>query len=582
MTGDLERLEAKIDALAERLRRVEEEVFPGEESPSFLTRDREAKGTAGAAASAGAKEGLRPAKFLSFAGRSLIVLGGAFLLRWFTQSNILPQEIGSVIGVAYALLWIAMADITAGRGRRNSPAFHGVTGALIALPLLVEATTKFHFLSPASSAISLFIFVVLGLVVAGRRNLRILAWIVALPAAPVAFLLASRTQTLTPFLVTLLALGFVTLWLGYLRRWQFLAILMACAANLGLALVVFEQIYRPETAQGQLMGYREAIFLLVGLIAVYFGSFCFRVFRRKRTITVMEITQTLVVVLIGLGGIAAVLNAREHSMIPLGIVCLVLSLISYTAAFVFLPRRDPNRRNFLFYTYLALAMMLLGCELTLEAQGGALAFTVIALIAGVLSKPIASPILYLHGAAYLVAAMFRSGLFTTMTHAFVGPSASFGEWGSTAVLFALAVAILYPWLPKPLWRTVDVFLGRRASDLFFFVAVLGLGGIVVSLFTTFVPRGSAPETLRGALASTRTGVLAISAIALAWCNCKRHFRGLTWLVYAILVLGAIKLVFEDLAVGGASNLFLSLGLFGGALILGPRFLLKAEDRKSEL
>jgi hypothetical protein len=514
-------------------------------------------------------------------GRSLIVLGGAFLLRWLTQSRILPQEIGSLIGMIYALLWVAMADLTAGRGQRHSSAFHGITGALIALPLLVEATTKFRFLTPTSSAISLLAFVILGLVVAGRRKLRILAWIVALPAAPVAFVLAFRTQTLTPFLFSLLALGFVTLWLGYLRRWQILATLMAGAANFGLALVVLEQVYRPAAAEGQEMSYQEALFLLFGLIAVYFGSYCFRVFKRKRTITALEIGQTLTVVLIGLGGAAAVLQARDHSMIPLGIGCLTLSAACYTAAFVFLPRRDPNRRNFLFFTLLALAMVLLGGELAFQRSVAAFAFTAIALAAGVMAKRISSPILYLHGAAYLVTAIVRSGLLVTTTHGFIGQSVAFEEWVSTTVLFALAVTILYPWLPRPHGRRVDTFLGRRSVDLFLFVTVLAIGGILVSLVMQLVPLLADPDVQRGALASTRTGVFALSASTLAWCSCKRRFRNVTWLVYTILVLGAIKILFEDVAVGGASTLFLSFGLYGGALILGPRFLRKAEDRKAE-
>ena len=107
---------------------------------------------------------------LSFIGRSLVVLGGAFLLRWLTQSGILPQIVGSVIGFFYALLWLVIADITAGRGHRSSAVFHGVTSSFIAFPLLIEATTKFHYLTPVFSAALLLAFIVLGLVVAGRRK----------------------------------------------------------------------------------------------------------------------------------------------------------------------------------------------------------------------------------------------------------------------------------------------------------------------------------------------------------------------------------------------------------------------------
>jgi hypothetical protein len=530
-----------------------------------------------------ATEGRVPATaIISFIGRSLVVLGGAFLLRWLTQSGILPQKIGSVIGMIYALSWIAVADVKAGRGQRHSAVFHGVTGVCIALPLLVEATTQLHYLTPKLSAILLPAFIILGLVVAGRRKLRSLAWIVTLPAIPLAFLLASRTQTTTPFLISLLILGFVTLWLGYLRHWHVLATLVAGAANLSLALMVMELVKKsggvPAAHQASL---GEALSLLFGLIALYFGSYCFRVFKRKRTITRLEIGQTLTVVLIGLGGAAMVINASERSMLPLGIICLVLSIASYTAAYGLLPRRDPNRTNFLFYTLIALAMVLLGCEMSLERSMATVAFTAIALIAGLLANQISSPILFLHGAVYLMAAILRSGLPAATLHGFAGSSTQLGEWISMPILFALVLTTLYPWFPKPQGRSIDLYLGRRSVDIFLFVCVLAWGGFFVSLLAQLSPQGEDTETYRRFLACTRTGVLALSATLVAWCSNRTRFGNLAWLTYTILVLGAIKIVFEDIAVGGAATRFLSFGLYGGTLILAPRLLHRTAKRKTE-
>jgi hypothetical protein len=569
MNDDLERLDARIDALADRLRRVEERLsaegaeglLPPEpaERAQPVPRPRPTEGVSG--------PGILP-----LVGRSLVVLGGAFLLRWATQSGYLPHQIGSLVGMIYALLWIAMADISAGRGQRQSGVFHGVTGAFIALPLLVEATTTLRFLTPPASAASLFAFVVLGLVVAGRRRLRILAWLVALPAAPLTFVLSFQTQALTPFLLCLLVLGFVTLWLGYLRRWQILATLMAGAANLGMALVVAEQVRSPSAQGTPQMGLGEALFLLFALVALYFGSYCFRVFKRKRTITPLEIGQTLVVLFVGLGGAAVAVHAREHAMLPLGVGCLVLATACYTSAYGFLPRLDPDRRNFLFFTLLGLALALVGCELLLPRFIATLVFAAIALLAGAAARRIASPVLYLHGAVYLLVAILRAGVPATIAHAFVGSSVRFEDWLNAALLLALTVTILYPWLPRPQGRAVDTFLGRRAVDLFLFIGVLACGGIVVSLLVKAAPLVAGPDAQRGALASLRTGVLALSAALLARFDRRARLPALSWMVYTILALGAIKLAFEDLRVGGAATLFLSLGLYGGALIVAPRFL----------
>ncbi|MCK5364071.1 MAG: hypothetical protein KAR22_13930, partial [Gammaproteobacteria bacterium] len=375
------------------------------------------------------------------------------------------------------------------------------------------------------------------------------------------------------FLISLLILGFVTLWLGYLRHWHVLATVMAGAANFGLGLMVMDYVMTSRSAAAEQQApLWEVLFLLFGLIAVYFGSYCFRVFKRKRTITRLEIGQTLAVVLVGLGGAAIVIDASEHSMLALGIVCLILSIACYTAAYGLLPRRDPNRRNFLFYTLLALAMVLVGCEISLHSPTATIAFAAIALIAGALANRISSPILFLHGAVYLIAAIFRSGLLEATVRGFAGPSVHLGEWINVPLLFALALAAFYPWFPRPRGRSIDMYLGRRAADLFLFVTVFAFGGFLVGMLAPLIPYGEDTETYRRVLASIRTGTLALSATLLAWFSHRTRFANLAWLVYTILVVGAIKLVAEDISAGGAATLFLSLGLYGGTLILAPRLL----------
>ena len=84
---------------------------------------------------------------------------------------------------------------------------------------------------------------------------------------------------------------------------------MAGAANFGLGLMVMDYVMTSRSgAAEQQAPLWEVLFLLFGLIAVYFGSYCFRVFKRKRTITRLEIGQTLAVVLVGLGGAAIVID----------------------------------------------------------------------------------------------------------------------------------------------------------------------------------------------------------------------------------------------------------------------------------
>ncbi|HEY2849515.1 MAG TPA: hypothetical protein VGI97_06530, partial [Gemmatimonadaceae bacterium] len=80
---------------------------------------------------------------LTFVGRTLVALGGAYLLRALTEAHVLPTPVGLALGFAYASTWLVAADSSAAAGRALSATFFGATTTVIALPLLFEATTRF-------------------------------------------------------------------------------------------------------------------------------------------------------------------------------------------------------------------------------------------------------------------------------------------------------------------------------------------------------------------------------------------------------------------------------------------------------
>ena len=102
---------------------------------------------------------------LTLAGRTLLVFGGAYLLRALTDTGLLPRPGGVVLGLAYASAWIGVADHAAVQ-RRTSSLFHGLASLMIACPLLLEASTRFHVLSPTVAAVILTGFTFLALTVA--------------------------------------------------------------------------------------------------------------------------------------------------------------------------------------------------------------------------------------------------------------------------------------------------------------------------------------------------------------------------------------------------------------------------------
>src|SRR5512143_3447774 len=79
--------------------------------------------TASAAAAASAADVPSTASAFAFAGRTLLVLAGAFVLRALTDSGTLAAPLGVGLGLVYAGTWIALADRAGKAGASWSAGF---------------------------------------------------------------------------------------------------------------------------------------------------------------------------------------------------------------------------------------------------------------------------------------------------------------------------------------------------------------------------------------------------------------------------------------------------------------------------
>ena len=149
--------------------------------------------------------------FATQIGRVLLIFGGAFLLRSMTDFQFVPTPVGLSMGATYALFWLFMAR-RKGRvdGQRAAAEFFGGTSVFLALPLLVEATTKFQLLSGGQGFIALTIFTALALSVAVVRNLRILGWLVTAGGIATAFALLIVAHIALLVTAYLLVLGLIS------------------------------------------------------------------------------------------------------------------------------------------------------------------------------------------------------------------------------------------------------------------------------------------------------------------------------------------------------------------------------------
>jgi len=220
--GYLMDVDERIQALDLRLRQIEERVAVLEK-PAAVQR------SVAAVSAPSEDRGRAPLLDLATAGKSLLILGGAFLLRAATESAALPKHAGVILGLLYAAGWIGAAAFS----MRN--AFAAAAAAVIAYPIVWEATTHFDVMGADGAAGVLALFGIGLMFVARRTKIYWLAWIAAAGATFDSMLLAYATKDIAPFL---LELAVITLFAVGPTKW-----VLAVEGDLfGVALVAFALI----------------------------------------------------------------------------------------------------------------------------------------------------------------------------------------------------------------------------------------------------------------------------------------------------------------------------------------------------
>ena len=197
----LEKIDQRLWHIEERLSRLEN-TSGSLPAPAHISDDTEADSRTVATADA---------SLLALTGKSILILGGAFLLRAATESAALPPQIGIALGLLYAMAWVVAAAFAARSGRRSTADFLCVVSAAVAYPILWEATTHFRVLSAVAAAVLLAGFSFALIFVARLHTLALPAWIATVGATFVALLLAYATKETIPFLFALTFLGVVAL-----------------------------------------------------------------------------------------------------------------------------------------------------------------------------------------------------------------------------------------------------------------------------------------------------------------------------------------------------------------------------------
>ncbi len=503
----------------------------------------------------------QPGLFSVF-GRAVLGIAGAYVLRAVAESGAFPPWIAVTLALVYAAAWLAWAAWP-----RVQPSLvrytYAFTSALIFSPLLWEATVRFKMLDPPVTAAVLAAFALLTMILAWRGNVPSVLWVGMFTSVITALVLMVATHALVSFLLALLTMAVLTEFAASRGRWPALRWMVAIAADFAALILVIilgnpgnvPEEYQPVTA-GVMSALVAALFIIYA-ITLAIRSLIFRL-----EVTGFEIVQLVVTMLLAGWG---VLRITDGSGMPdLGVFCLVAGTASYLAAFGLLARHR-ERRNFYFYSACGLAFVIGGSFFSLTPLPLVIWLCSAAFIAVGLGVHFRSPVLDLHGVAYLIGAVFASGLFGYAGRALAGsyPSAP----GVLPILAAAAALVCTAMVS----RYPGEHQGERLLRLLpAILAVYAIAALAVVATIWFIARGAEPALPQ--LAVVRTVVTCVAALLLAFVGARWKHLELVWMAYAAAVLGSLKLVFEDLRIGSTQSLAASLLIYGTVLILIPRMV----------
>jgi hypothetical protein len=562
-------LEARLEALVEAVLRLETRVatLEGAATAHFQPAEAQPQEFSPATVALPAEVLPTPASLMGLIGRVCLSLGGATLIRALVDAGSIHRGWGVALGLAYALTWILLAD----RARSKlDAAFHALASILIAYPLLVEASARFGILTPGLTALLLLTVTCVHAAVAWRRDLQPIIWAATLASLGSGLALMAALRAIEPFLVVFLLLGIGSLWLTYGRKWHGLRWPTALAADLGVLILTSLAVWpggTPEAYHGITSG--RAMLLALALVVGYLGSFAIRMLQRQRAVNAFELIQTTLVLLLGFGGALRVGLASGSGVGLLGAGAVMAGVSCYAMALPFAEEVEATRANFNFFTFLALIFLLLGGPILLPLPAFAVLGGVLGLGAMLAGLQLRRTILVFQSGLYLGAAAVASGLAPWTFRAFL---ASAGPVTPLTGAGRLVLACLAGTLALFLLRQPAAATTAKVRPL-----ILALGAATAAGFGALAIRAghlalSAGPVDAGLLAVIRTAVLSALAILLAWSGRRLPALNLRWLVYPLLIVTALKFLFEDLAVGRPLTLFLGFMCFGTTLILAPRLL----------
>jgi hypothetical protein len=514
-----------------------------------------------------------PAVLLPVLGGALLGLAGAFLLRALTEAGTFSPRMGVAIGLTYAMLWLVWAARTPSDHRLQA-SLHGLTSVLVLSPLVFEATARFHAITTWTAGALLLAFTLFGLAVSWRKHLLIVATFATLAGLGTSAALLLSTQDVVPFTFVFLAIALAVEVSACLNHWLSERWLTATAADLAVLLatwLVTNEHGLPESyapiPHGALLGAQ------ISLLAIYLASTIVRTLLRGFTFTWFETAQCALAFLISVGGGLQLTSHDPHAAPALALLALVCAAACYLVSFLMLDSgREERGRNFHTYSTFGILLTIAGSLILLSGAAAAVAWSVLAIAAIWVGGIFHRLTLKVHGCIFLLLALVSSSALEQAAGLLLGSRAWPGGAPWAIWSGALTASLYYLVGTRNAAAVTPTWSSRMLRVLVAGAAVCLVSGIAAGLLTSGYHAIRGADATHAYCATLRTFVLSGGALLLAWASAHWDRAEFGRLVYPVMALGAYRMVGVDLQQDRTAALFLSLLLYGGALILLPRIM----------
>jgi hypothetical protein len=288
--------------------------------------------------------------------------------------------------------------------------------------------------------------------------------------------------------------------------------------------------------------------------------------------SILDIAQSVAALVIGLGG--ALVIARAIGAVAFESFASAV-LATGIGGYLLIASRAGrwSERASVVFTTLSSILVTVGGVSRLSGTVRDVVFGLAAVTVFGVAVRIARPWLLAQGALFAVVLAGTSGMLRFSIDMWTGGvPATFmpaSALGATAILALGGVVI--PLLSPGRFRVATI-----SSLVLTAFAAFGVGALWIGFLDSLDGRAATA----GMIAAERTVVLAVIVVVLTALSRLQSSWTFKWLAHAILALGALKLVAEDMRVSSPVAIFVALAAYGGALIVTARLLARRADAGS--